>query len=149
MYVKANNETVEKFPYSIKELRQDNPSTSFPSRPSDSVLEVFGVFPVVVLDVPPTLPNQVADQNAAPDYTDGVWVLGWTVRGMTQQETDSLADEVRLQRNLYLDNSDWTQMPDSPLDDVLKAQWAQYRKDLRDITTQADFPYTVTWPTAP
>jgi len=149
MYVKANGDVIETFPYSLNQLKADNPDTSFPKEISEALLLNYNVFPVVVAEVPSTNPNQVADQNSAPDYLNGVWVLGWTIRLMNQQETDSLASEVRLQRNLYLDASDWTQMSDSPLDDATKLAWANYRKALRDITTQADFPYTVTWPTAP
>ena len=33
-----------------------------------------------------------------------------------------------------LKGSDWTQMPDSPLSDSKKAEWATYRQELRDIT---------------
>ena len=30
-----------------------------------------------------------------------------------------------------------------------KAAWATYRQALRDITAQAGFPWTITWPDAP
>lgn len=56
------------------------------------------------------------------------------------------AASVRNSRTQMLKDSDWTQLADSTAD---KAAWATYRQALRDITTQAGFPWTVTWPDAP
>jgi hypothetical protein len=41
--------------------------------------------------------------------------------------------QVRNQRDQLLAQSDWTQMPDSPLSPEVKAAWAQYRQELRDL----------------
>jgi hypothetical protein len=56
------------------------------------------------------------------------------------------AKSVRQTRNDKLTQSDWTQLADSTVD---TASWATYRQALRDITTQAGFPWTITWPDAP
>ena len=40
----------------------------------------------------------------------------------------------RAYRNAALAESDWTQAADSPLSDETKAEWAQYRQVLRDLT---------------
>lgn len=53
--------------------------------------------------------------------------------------------EIRRTRNSLLTASDWTQLPDAPVD---AAVWAAYRQELRDITTQAD-PFNIIWPTKP
>jgi len=42
---------------------------------------------------------------------------------------------VRRPRNYALAISDWTQMPDAPLTAEKKAEWAEYRQVLRDMTT--------------
>ena len=63
-----------------------------------------------------------------------------------QQDTDNRASEVRTQRNEKLRDTDWTQIADSTAD---KTVWATYRQALRDITGQAGFPWTITWPDAP
>ena len=55
---------------------------------------------------------------------------------------------VRLQRDLLLQESDWTQLPDAPLTASQKAVWISYRKALRDITRQPTFP-AVVWPNPP
>ena len=41
-------------------------------------------------------------------------------------------NELRELRDKYLQESDWTQMPDSPLPVSEKQKWAEYRQDLRD-----------------
>lgn len=40
---------------------------------------------------------------------------------------------LRDKRNARLKTSDWTQMPDSPLTDSKKQEWATYRQQLRDL----------------
>lgn len=56
------------------------------------------------------------------------------------------ATAVRQDRNRRMAESDWTQLPDSPVD---KAVWATYRQALRDVPVQAGFPWNVDWPTQP
>lgn len=52
----------------------------------------------------------------------------------------------REQRDLLLQQSDWTQVPDAP---VNAASWATYRQALRDVPSQSGFPDNITWPTKP
>ena len=42
-------------------------------------------------------------------------------------------ETIRLQRNELLNQSDWTQINDSPLSDSKKQEWATYRQSLRDL----------------
>ena len=60
--------------------------------------------------------------------------------------TQVKAQEVRIERNAFLAQSDWTQVADAPVD---QAAWAAYRQQLRDITKQSGFPNNVIWPTKP
>lgn len=53
---------------------------------------------------------------------------------------------VRSDRDRRLAETDWTQVADSPVD---KAAWAMYRQALRDVPTQAGFPWDVQWPVKP
>ena len=57
----------------------------------------------------------------------------------------------RDKRNHELSRSDWMQMPDSPLSDSKKAEWATYRQALRDITSHSNWPNLedADWPTPP
>lgn len=61
-------------------------------------------------------------------------------------DLDKLAADIRAQRDQLLTQSDWTQMPDAPVD---QAAWATYRQALRDIPQQAGFPEDIVWPTKP
>ena len=56
------------------------------------------------------------------------------------------ATSVRASRTQMLKDSDWTQIADSTAD---KAAWATYRQALRDISSQAGFPWTIDWPVQP
>ena len=56
---------------------------------------------------------------------------------------------LRQLRQRYLQDSDWTQMPDSPLSAEKKTEWQTYRQALRDITLTATSCSDVTWPTEP
>lgn len=56
------------------------------------------------------------------------------------------AEDARQKREALLIDSDWTQMPDAPVD---KAAWATYRQALRDVPSQSGFPDAIVWPTKP
>ena len=66
-----------------------------------------------------------------------------------QMDSEAVAEmwvRVRMKRDTLLAQSDWTQMPDSPLSEETKAAWATYRQGLRDITLQANLT-DQDWPT--
>ena len=77
------------------------------------------------------------EEQAEYDTKKAAWDAGADTRK---------AAEVRAERNTKLAATDWTQITDATAD---KAAWAIYRQALRDITTQAGFPQTITWPDAP
>tara|TARA_R100001163_G_scaffold14795_1_gene13431 strand:- start:945 stop:1307 length:363 start_codon:yes stop_codon:yes gene_type:complete len=52
-------------------------------------------------------------------------------------------DWIRERRKGLLDQSDWTQSPDSPLTADKRAEWARYRKELRDLTDTQGHHLTV------
>lgn len=149
MYVKIVNNAVDTFPYSMRQLRSDNANTSFPATMTDAMMADWGMYPVTVATEPSVAHNEIAEHNSAPTLVSNVWTLGWTTRSLTSDEIASKAAEVRYDRDLLLAESDWTQMPDSPLTDAKKTEWATYRTSLRDVPGQTDFPTNVTWPTKP
>lgn len=52
-------------------------------------------------------------------------------------------------RDSKLTSCDWTQLPDSPLTEPKRTEWATYRQELRDLpATYPDYS-TVVWPTEP
>lgn len=83
------------------------------------------------------------------DYTDenGQVVTAAEQEAAYKARRDAEQGEnVRRQRNEKLKESDWTQVEDSPVD---KQVWADYRQQLRDVPTQAGFPWTIDWPVEP
>jgi hypothetical protein len=150
MYVLAPNQTAEIFPYSIGDLRRDNPNTSFPRNPSDAVLADWNMFPVVEQSPPEYNPANQNLNQLNPTFTAGEWLQTWQVTAASAEEiAERLQDkeaEVRQQRNELLSACDWTQLPDSPAD---HEAWATYRQELRDVTAQVGFPWDVNWPQTP
>jgi hypothetical protein len=88
-----------------------------------------------------------------PVFTDRVAEGDQPAQTAAEQETAykarkdaEQAANVRRQRTEKLKDCDWTQIADSTAD---KTAWATYRQALRDITGQAGFPWTITWPETP
>jgi len=79
-------------------------------------------------------------------------VLRTTISDMP---SDDVAARVRAERNDKLFESDWvvTKAVEQNAADGLGINvpmvWINYRQALRDISAQAGFPYTVTWPQEP
>jgi hypothetical protein len=63
-------------------------------------------------------------------------------------EVQEFINKLLAERLSLLSSSDWTQLPDVPLTEVQKTEWAIYRQKLRDITKQQEFPL-VSMPTPP
>jgi hypothetical protein len=59
------------------------------------------------------------------------------------------AKAVRTQRNETLTQSDWVVIKALELGEEIPADWASYRQALRDIPTQAGFPWNIVWPVQP
>jgi hypothetical protein len=55
-------------------------------------------------------------------------------------------EQIKLWRNAKLAQSDWTQLPDAP---VNKEAWATYRQALRDLPGQGGKADDAEFPTAP
>jgi hypothetical protein len=142
MFVKVNGQTAIKYPYSIGELRRDNPNTSFPSRVPDETLASYGVFKVQEISAP-AIDTKTQNLTQSAELVDGVWTQVWYPVNLPESQA---AKNVRTYRDKLLSESDWTQVDDAPIN---KSTWATYRQALRDITSQAGFPHNIVWPTKP
>jgi hypothetical protein len=153
-YVKAIEGVVEQFPYTVYDLRADNPNTSFPKNMTEEQLSDNDMFPVIYGQPPyHDEATQKLVQQTEPVLTDGSWIVGWDIVDKTQGEivadTENQKEVVRTKRNSLLAESDWTQLPDTPLSPEDKSLWVSYRQSLRDVTGQEGFPYNIIWPEAP
>lgn len=107
------------------------------NNPSAYYLDVDGVSLVSI----PAKPNEYD----IFDYETKQWVDPRT----PEQQYQDAVDIVIPQRNELLYQSDWTQIPNNPLTAEKQQEWAAYRQELRDITMQSGYPFTVIWPTPP
>lgn len=60
-----------------------------------------------------------------------------------------LLERMRLERDILLAQSDWTQLADSPLTDAKKTEWQDYRQALRDFPSSWEPSDTAQFPDAP
>ena len=150
MYVLAPNQVIETYPYSIGDLRRDNPNTSFPRNPSVELLADWNVFPVVDRPVPMYDASTKTITQTEPTLENGEWVTNWKVSNLSKEELTARSEQasasVRANRDELLTSCDWTQLPDSPAD---TEAWTVYRQKLRDLPEQAGFPYEISWPEQP
>ena len=138
---------ITEYPYDINKLRQ---VCSFRPDPSPEFIIGHGV-----VVVHPTYQPEV-DQawnviEGWPELVDGRWIQTWDVQSATDAEiaerTAAQVAAIKARRNDLLQQCDWTQLPDVPAD--LSAGWAEYRAQLRLISSQPGFPWSVEWPTPP
>lgn len=85
--------------------------------------------------------------NSKPGFKYNVATKEWIEDPIATQ--NALSASIKSTRNSLLVNSDWTQIPNSPLSAAQQQAWATYRQALRDIPGQPGFPTTVTWPQIP
>lgn len=140
--------SLDRYPYTLTDLRRSNPGTSWPKTITDEVAASFGVVPVTPAPQPADS-YQINLERTAIKQGD-TWLEQWIEDPATPEQikerTDAKATEVRAERNKRLADCDWTQLTDAPVD---SASWATYRQELRDVTTQAGFPWNITWPKEP
>ena len=138
------------YPYTIGDLKRDNPTVSFPETITDEVLNYYNVYRVTQAyhgNDPYTIYEQ-----GDPLFINGEWTENWIESQMNQQQIDQVNSaqwsQVRMQRNKLLSDSDWTQLSDSPLTQDERLKWVVYRQEIRDVTKQHD-PFNIVWPVKP
>jgi hypothetical protein len=150
MHALINNGAVEKYPYTIGNLRKDNPNTSFPKNPSDELLEGLGMFRVAKVDRP-EYDHTKNIAEGTPVQVNGVWTQVWNVTDASAEEiaerTAQQAQNMRAERDRLIADTDWTGLSDT----TMSAEMATYRQALRDITDHANFPFLndADWPVKP
>jgi len=102
MYLKNSNGVIV-YPYSLEQLRQDNPDVSFPLNPSVEILNGFDVYECVAVEAPTlTYKNTLAEDT--PELIDGVWTQKWIVGNKSADEITGI--EKALRAEAYREESD-------------------------------------------
>lgn len=87
--------------------------------------------------------SQVAEWcNESGQYTieeDGEFFKVVAIPEPTPPSEDELKRQIRVVRDSYLQATDFTQLPDVPLEDAQKQTYASYRQYLRDYTNSDEW----------
>jgi hypothetical protein len=133
-----------------QQFRMDNRNTSFPEVLTAEIIDSFGYDPVLEGPQPTLIPPYQYAQRDGVEQVNGQWFTKYIAvepdaDGKARMDAEQ-GQRVRDTRNKRLADCDWTQLPDAPVDATV---WAVYRQQLRDITDQPGFPWTITWPEEP
>lgn len=81
--------------------------------------------------------------NADEDVVYGTWQQ----TDVLERINEAKAKGIREQRDHLLAESDFSVLPDSPVNNV--DEWKVYRQALRDVPQQETFPASIEWPERP
>jgi hypothetical protein len=147
------------------QLRNENKHMSLPESWTDATLQSLGVARVQSVAQPSANTTHVP-VNDGVEQVDGVWRQKWVMQARFTEYTDannniitvqsqadayqqSLDDaeaaKVRATRDTLLAETDFYALSDV----TMSAEMTTYRQALRDVPSQAGFPYTITWPDKP
>lgn len=144
IYALIKNGAVAEYPVYEGQIRLRYPNVSF-AEPFVAPKEYAAVASTPM----PASDHRKNVVEGTPVLSGKSWVQTWVMNDASGEEiaqrTAAQWESVRALRNTKLDNCDWTQLPDAPVD---AAAWGAYRQELRDITTQDD-PFNIVWPIAP
>lgn len=84
-----------------------------------------------------------------PVFTDGETTAAEQEAAYKAVKDTEQAESVRASRDTKLAETDWIVIKNLELNANIPGVWEVYRQALRDVPTQAGFPWTITWPTQP
>ena len=152
--------------------RSANPNMSLPKVWTAATLDALNLDAVLRSPAATVGQYQTSARDGVEQDANGNWVEKYVARDMFADTTDEdgvtttkaeheaayqatldakVAEANRTNRNKLLDDSDWTQMNDSPLSNEVKTAWATYRQELRGISDLDAWPNLSEddWPVAP
>lgn len=156
MYAKLNEGAVAIYPYTLTQLRADNPLTSFTQSPSNEDLLPFNA---VIVDpvTAPVVPYTQTVTEGTPELEEGAWRQTWVVTEATEEEISDrevvMRGNVAAQAKAMLVESDWSEQPsvrNTAFTPHLSngSAFDTYRLALRTIVINS--PITVeSWPVRP
>ena len=140
-------------------VTEDNLRLLFPNKfplphvfvPDDVEPLGYGIYEFT--QVPETEYPLKAIEVAPVKRPNGIYYQTWMICQMDEDEkaaaTEFKSRAVRVERDIKLGRSDWTQLADAPITDEQRIAWNVYRQALRDVPQQEGFPWNVEWPTLP
>lgn len=168
-YVKITNGAVARYPYSVGQLRRDNPNVSFPRNVPIEIMRRYGMRPVTTEAMPDydplthkvttaTTPTRgvvrlMTEADATDPITEEVntdligtpiygndWVLTRTVVDLSEDEIAANDAETATANREKRDELIAETDYLALSDNTLTAEMTTYRQALRDITSHANWP---------
>ena len=152
-------------------IRKLHPNTSLPRVWGADICEFLGIDPVLEAPAPEASGEYKAvNRNGVVQDALGNWVFAWVERDMfadyvdedgvtvtkvsqeeayTATKNAEAATAARAERDKLIASCDWMAIKAFEAGSAVSAEWATYRQALRDVSAQAGFPNSVTWPTRP
>jgi hypothetical protein len=136
-FIKVLNGKVEKYPYTIKQLKADLKTVSFSSNPTEETLGKFGVFKVIETEKPLVTDAQIVKEGL-PELVAGKWVQTWIVSDVSaeklkQRRVNELKD--------FLSATDYKDLPSykpkagEAIEEVI-AQRDVWREEIRRLESE-------------
>ena len=143
MYAKIINGALAKFPYSVEEMRAENPDATVSDDPTDEELAACNA-KRAVMGPPPTQSSRTHSFTLSfTDNTDG----SVTINPVPHELDRQLAEfNMRDARDSALTRCDWVITRAFEEGNPVPANYLAYRQALRDLPAQAGFPYEYVWP---
>lgn len=139
------------------ELRMAYPNVSFPVVLDQNALDFANVTTIIEVQPPDHTGLQRVDYDGV-QLVNGYWTEVWSVHPKYDDPTEQAIWEadclemqwgfIRSERDGLLAQTDYTDLPNTPITEECKNQFLAYRQSLRDITNQPD-PYNIIWPQIP
>jgi len=153
------------------EWRSAFKNMSLPRVWTSGVCDAMNIDPVLASPAATTTAYQISVRDGVEQDSKGNWVEKYVARDMFADTTEdgvtttkaqheaayqatldaNTAEGHRATRNKLLDDTDWTQMNDSPLSNDNKTAWATYRNELRNLPDDDAWPNLSDedWPVQP
>lgn len=149
-YVQAQGDTFIRHIHDVEPTRWDDNNFCFVINLTPEQIMQFGVHQLKLVTPPYFDPATQQREHGPALLIDGVWTQNYIVSELATDEAAAKLDAqwvaIRTERDAKLAASDWTQIADAPVDDLV---WATYRQALRDLPQTQTDPFNIVWPTAP
>jgi len=139
------------------EFRYAYSNVSFPQILDQNALDFANVSVVIETPLPPVTELQRVDYEGI-QFIDGYWRDVWSVHNkfddpveQANWEAECLENKwgiIRNQRDQLLRETDYTDLPNTPITTQCRNNFITYRQALRDITNQTDVD-NIVWPEMP
>lgn len=149
-YVQAQGDTFIRHIHDVEPTHWDDDNFCRVAKLTPEQIVQFGVHQLKLVTPPYFDPATQQREHGPALLIDNVWTQNYIVSDLPADETAARADAqwivIRAERDAKLAASDWTQIADAPVDDLV---WATYRQALRDLPQTQTDPFNIVWPTAP